>query len=160
MKVNVKGKLSEKFSLTNVGFLESDTLEYINFMVLKSWLNKGLGFESLIVVGPSGVGKTLLSQSICNMYLERCEELNIAGGDYLYITQLDGLKRYDPSIHKILVLDDLPNLSSLDRTTRIHLICSSSENVDIRCRFTNATIAPLTPRIFTLNDIVELFPKP
>jgi hypothetical protein len=76
-------------------------------------------------------------------------------GEYLFVTELDKLKDFNKTVHKVLILDDI-SLKSLYKEQVTHLLASSNESVDIRCRNTNARLSPYVPRIITTNNIKNI----
>jgi DNA replication protein DnaC len=130
----------------------------INCQLLNHFLSKGCGFESLILAGISGAGKTLLSKSIGKAIQIEYQKCGV-DADYLFVTAIDRLKVLNPNLHRVLIFDDV-SLKDRNREEKIHLLCSSNESVDIRVRNINATLPPDLPRIFTTNDISNLINKP
>jgi hypothetical protein len=122
-----------------------------NRNLIEHYLRKGMGTQSLILVGPSNTNKTLLAKVLVALGLTKFKEIG-ESGEYLFVTELDQLKDFDENVHKMLILDDV-NLKKLSREGIIHLLASSSESVEIRCRHTNAKLPPYVPRIITTNNI-------
>ena len=125
-----------------------------NYLLIKHFLNKGLGFESLVLAGPSGTGKTLfckaLVQALRELYIKMEEAF-----DFLFISDMDRLKLYNKERIKFLLFDDV-NLSKVVREQKIHLLCANEEETDIRLRNINATLGSYLPRVFTTNNILNI----
>ena len=66
---------------------------------VEEWLENGKEKKTLVLTGPTGTGKTEMMKSLLAKKYGR--------ENVLRITNKEGLKRYDESKHKALILDDL-----------------------------------------------------
>jgi hypothetical protein len=127
------------------------SLKLNNWKLIEHYLRKGMGKQGLILVGPSNTNKTLLARSIGAALVNEFKEIG-KSAEYLFVTELDQLKDFNKDVHKMLILDDV-NLKSLPKEQLVHLLASSTESVDIRCRHSNVTLPPYVPRVITTNNI-------
>jgi len=95
---------------------------------------------TLLLHGPSGTGKTELAKSL----------LSSLGMEYVLIRDLNGLKKFDPLIHRAVIFDDL-DVSDRSREELIHLFDVENES-DIRILYQSVQIPAFLVRIFTTNN--------
>lgn len=92
--------------------------------------------SSLIIWGDSGIGKTEFAKTILP--------------NSLFVTHMDVLADYDPSIHSGIIFDDMDFLH-LPRTAQIHLVDVDNDR-HIHIRYDTAFIPKNTKKIFITNN--------
>lgn len=92
-------------------------------------------FKSIVLIGPSGVGKTIWAKSK-------------APKPALFVSSADDLRHLRPE-HKAIIFDDC-NFNHWPRESQIHLV-DRYEPRSIRIRYTNALLPQGILRIFTAN---------
>lgn len=89
-----------------------------------------------VLVGPAGIGKTHFAKS------------HFPGG-FLFISQIEGLKEFDPAVHTGIVFDDM-SFAHMPREAQIHLV-DQDDRRDIYARYTNVSIPANTKKIICVN---------
>lgn len=97
--------------------------------------------KSIIIHGAPGIGKT----EYAKQHFKHA----------LLVTHIDNLLEFCPEVHDGIVFDDM-TFVKLHRTSQIHLVDMTNDN-SIHCRFRAALIPAGTRRIFTANNLEELF---
>lgn len=69
----------------------------------------------------------------------------------LWITHLDGLKKFDPAVHKSIIFDDV-SFTHIPITAQIHLVDYDNPR-DIHIRYGVVTIPAEIPKIFCCNQV-------
>lgn len=98
--------------------------------------------KSLWIVGPSGIGKTTWA-------------LKNAPKPCLFVTHMDTLRQFLPSVHKSIIFDDMSFLH-IPRDGQIHIVDQYHPRT-IHVRYTTVNIPAGTPKIFLSNT--EIFLK-
>jgi len=91
--------------------------------------------RSVVLRGPSGVGKTCFAKFLLPTAL--------------FVSHLDSLGKYDDSVHRGIIFDDM-SFTHLHREAQIHLL-DYDEPRNIHIRYATAHIPAHTPKIFTTN---------
>lgn len=91
--------------------------------------------KSLVICGPADIGKTTFALFLMP--------------EALFISDLDGLVGFDPSVHKGIIFDDM-SFRDLSRERQIHLLDWDHDR-EIRVRYKLAYIPRHTRKIFICN---------
>lgn len=92
--------------------------------------------KCLHIQGPTGIGKSSWAK-------------REAPKPALWVTHMDNLKAFDPSIHKSIIFDDM-SFIHIPREAQIHLV-DNDDTRSIHIRYGVATIPAGTRKIFTSN---------
>lgn len=94
-------------------------------------------YKSIILLGPAGCGKTTYAKTVCEK-------------PALFVTHLDVLKEFNPTIHKSIIFDDM-DFRYLPRCTQIHLVDTENPRA-IHRRYGITTIPAGISKYFTCNE--------
>lgn len=103
---------------------------------LLNWYEAPLPFKSTVIVGESGIGKTVFAK-------------RRATKPSLFISHLDDLKGFDPSRHRSIIFDDM-SFTHMPVTGQIHLV-DLFEPRSIHVRYGTVKLPAGVERWFTCN---------
>lgn len=131
------------------------------YHIIQQFLNKGCGYQSLVLCGPARVGKTRLAKALldtCSQHYRNFFPQETFSPSYLFLTDSDGLNKYDSNIHKFLLFDDVC-LQKFSHADRLKYLATGEDSQSLRRRHYITDIQPYTPRIFTTNTLRSLMPQ-
>lgn len=138
---------SIKIQKENVFSVEDfDKLPEQKMNEIVNWVEEGTfsGFNiTLILHGPGGTGKTMLAKSIF-------KALNI---EPLIVSEINDFRKYDPSKHKGILIDDL-DAESLSRLETLNII-DSADGKSVRVLYGIVSPTASIPRIITTNKLED-----
>jgi len=106
----------------------------IAFQIEHDWATR----THVCIYGEAGRGKTVWAKKY-------------APKPALWITHLDGLKKYDPALHKSIIFDDI-SFKHIPITAQIHVVDFDNPR-DIHIRYGVVTIPAEVPKIFCCNEV-------
>ena len=115
---------------------------------LDSYLNTDLKNKiTVVLMGPSGIGKTLISKAIFKSFCDSSE---------IFIAKnKNDLKKLNIRKHKVFIMDDM-DYSEFTEEEFLHL-CDPSEDASLRVLYDNIAIPGGIPRIITANYLSKEF---
>jgi hypothetical protein len=151
-------------NLFDFPFPKNDPFAVENYKILKHILEKGFGYQSIIICGKSRTGKSSLAKALADLIITILKELYPDQEfSVLFLSEYQNLKDYDEKKHKVIIFDDVSfsHLSKQSRSaTMNHLLGSFDYCSQLRVLYNTVTIAPFTVRLFTINDIRDILPIP